>query len=298
MSASTAARRRAIAAAVIARRLGRSVTVAAFGRHLGGMSASGLGATDTGRIDAIGGLSREFYRRVGRARTGSTESFALRAARRRGGVRGVGRASTASTSSASSGSSPWSRAATASSSCGWRAAGASARAMFVDASYEGDLMARAGVTWTAGREGNDVYGETLNGVQLHETHQFRAPVDPYVIPGDPSTGLLAGVWPGEPGTPGAGDRSIQAYNFRLCLTRAPDRLPFPKPPGLRRGALRAAAPLHRGRACSRCSATTSRCRTARPTSTTTARSPPTTSVATTAGPTATTPSASGSSRTT
>jgi hypothetical protein len=94
--------------------------------------------------------------------------------------------------------------------------------VFVDATYEGDLMAAAGATWTAGREGNDVYGETLNGIQVHATHQFRVPVDPSGVQ------LVSH----EPlGLPGTGDHRIQAYCFRLCLTQAPDRLPFPRPPG-------------------------------------------------------------------
>jgi hypothetical protein len=104
--------------------------------------------------------------------------------------------------------------------------------MFVDATYEGDLMARAGVSYHVGREANAVYGETLNGVQTrHATsHQFKARVDPYVVPGDARSGLLAGVHGGGPGEEGAGDRRVQAYNFRLTLTDAPaNRLPIPRP---------------------------------------------------------------------
>ena len=104
-------------------------------------------------------------------------------------------------------------------------------AMFIDATYEGDLLARAGTSWFAGREGNAAYGETLNGVQFRSGHQFRVPVDPYVVPGNPSSGLLAGISADPPGTTGEGDHRIQAFNFRVCLTRAADRLPFPKPAG-------------------------------------------------------------------
>ena len=103
--------------------------------------------------------------------------------------------------------------------------------MYIDASYEGDLMAKAGVSFTVGREGNAAYGETLNGVQVRTGHQFQRAIDPYRTPGDPTSGLLPGVQ-GEPvGTPGAADRRIQAFNFRVCLTKAAGRRPFPRPPG-------------------------------------------------------------------
>ena len=96
-------------------------------------------------------------------------------------------------------------------------------AMYLDCTYEGDLMAAAGVPYQVGREGNAVYGETLNGVQLGSTkHQFLRPVDPYVVPGDPASGLLPGVHAGPPGEHGQGDKRVQAYNFRLCMTDDPD----------------------------------------------------------------------------
>jgi hypothetical protein len=218
-----------IAAAVIARRLGRSVSVAAFGRHVGGMSASGLGATDTGRIDAIGGLSREFYRRLGE-RYGKPESFAFEphvaeqvfetwVAEHGIDVHREQRLDTVRMSQ--------DRIVELRMESGLRFRAA----MFIDATYEGDLLCRAGVSWFAGREGNAAYGETLNGVQFRSGHQFRVPVDPYVKPGVPSSGLLAGIAPDLTGTTGEGDHRIQAFNFRVCLTRAADRLPFPKPEG-------------------------------------------------------------------
>jgi hypothetical protein len=106
--------------------------------------------------------------------------------------------------------------------------------MFIDATYEGDLMARAGVAYTVGRESNSLYGETLNGVQTERAryHQFDVPVDPYVRPGDRASGLLPGVHGGSPGAEGEGDHRVQAYNFRMCLTDVPEnRVPFPKPAG-------------------------------------------------------------------
>jgi hypothetical protein len=105
--------------------------------------------------------------------------------------------------------------------------------IFIDATYEGDLMAKAGVSYHVGREANATYDETLNGVQLgSKKHQFLVPVDPYVKPGDPASGLLPGLHAGGPGEHGQGDHRVQAYNFRMCLTNAPEnRLPFPKPAG-------------------------------------------------------------------
>jgi hypothetical protein len=104
--------------------------------------------------------------------------------------------------------------------------------MFIDATYEGDLMAKAGVSYQVGREANRTYGETLNGVQTKNAihHQFVKRVDPYVRPGDPSSGLLPRVHAGPAGKDGEGDRRVQAYNFRVCATDRPmNRRPWPKP---------------------------------------------------------------------
>ena len=117
---------------------------------------------------------------------------------------------------------------------------------FIDASYEGDLMAAAGVSYTVGREANDQYGESLNGIQANKlsytlrktvsrntyNHNFIEGVDPYVKKGDPSSGLLPFISPGKPGIDGKGDNKIQAYCFRMTLTDHPDnRIPFAKPIG-------------------------------------------------------------------
>jgi hypothetical protein len=107
--------------------------------------------------------------------------------------------------------------------------------MFIDATYEGDLIAGAGVDYHVGREANSVYGEDWNGVQKdarHHGHYFKALVDPYVDPGDASSGLLARISADAPGENGQGDHRLQAYCFRMCLTRMPEnRVPFPKPDG-------------------------------------------------------------------
>ncbi len=104
--------------------------------------------------------------------------------------------------------------------------------MFIDATYEGDLMAKAGVSYTVGREANAQYQETINGVRAETPqHQFTVPVDPYMKPGDPASGLLPFIQPGDGGKPGEGDRCVQAYNFRLCYTQNPvNRLPHRPPP--------------------------------------------------------------------
>ena len=110
--------------------------------------------------------------------------------------------------------------------------------MFIDATYEGDLMATAGVDYHVGREANRVYGEKWNGVQtgvLHHRHHFgvlEEGLSPYRIPGDPASGVLPRISTEPPGEYGEGDHRIQAYCFRMCLTNDPaNRVPFPKPEG-------------------------------------------------------------------
>jgi len=116
--------------------------------------------------------------------------------------------------------------------------------VFIDASYEGDLMAAAGISYTIGREANEQYGENLNGVQANDTsrsllgilsangrnHNFAEGVDPYIVKGDKSSGVLPCIDENGPGDAGAGDHRVQSYCFRMCLTDHPDnRIPFVKP---------------------------------------------------------------------
>ncbi|HLF94033.1 MAG TPA: FAD-dependent oxidoreductase, partial [Planctomycetota bacterium] len=107
--------------------------------------------------------------------------------------------------------------------------------MFVDATYEGDLLAAAGVGYHVGREANAAYGETWNGNQvgvLHHGHWFKKPVSPYIVPGRPESGLLPHVNTEPPGVKGEADRRLQAYCYRMCLTDHPEnRIPFPRPEG-------------------------------------------------------------------
>ncbi len=222
-----------VIAAVQGARLGHRVLLIEPTAHLGGMSASGLGNTDTGQREAIGGLAREFYRRVGR-RYGKPEVWRFEphvaeevfdALVREAGIdlwrrerldlrRGIRMRG--------------SRITRVRMESGRTAAGR----VFIDATYEGDLMALAGVSYVVGRESNARYGETLNGVQTAQAvhHQFIRPVDPYVVPGDPSSGLLPGIEPAPPPSDGTGDHRIQAYCLRLCTTDDPaNRRPWPKP---------------------------------------------------------------------
>jgi hypothetical protein len=225
-----------VAAAVQFHRMGGTAVIVEPGNHLGGLSSGGLGQTDTGSGGAIGGISREFYRRVYAAYNGTTVTSTSPArftfephvaegifealveearvpvffGARLASVTKVGGRITEITT----------------------ANGQTFRAgVFVDATYEGDLMAGAGVAFTVGREANSTYGETINGVQLRSGHQFTLAVDPYRTPGVPSSGLLPEVGNGTLAPTGTGDGRIQAYCFRMCLTQAANRLPFPRPAG-------------------------------------------------------------------
>lgn len=219
-----------IIAAVQARRLGRRVALLVFGTHLGGMSASGLGLTDIGNKAAIGGLSREFYREVGRHYGLDAESwnFEPKAAsavfRRLLEEANVPVYFEQRIISATKDGNRLTEIAMEDGSL-YRAA------MFIDASYEGDLLAKAGVSYHTGREGNATYGEVYNGVHYSSPHHnFKRFVDPFKIAGDPCSGLLPGISDTPVPLHGAGDHRIQAYNFRLCLTKSEgNKRPLPAP---------------------------------------------------------------------
>ncbi len=218
-----------IAAAIQASRMGKRVVLLVFNSHLGGMTTAGLGATDVGHELAIGGISREFYKRIGRhynkPLSWRFEPHVAQAIFKSMlddadiEVHYEKRLADVATED--------NRIKSITMECG----STYAASMFIDATYEGDLMAKAGVTYTVGREANRQYHETLNGIHFgHPGHNFKAWVDPYVVPGDPSSGLLPGVQDLPLGHNGQADTSIQAYNFRLCLTNVDNnKLPFPKP---------------------------------------------------------------------
>jgi hypothetical protein len=247
-----------VAAAVQAARMGKTAVVAEFGSHLGGMSSGGLGATDIGNKAAIGGIAREFYHRL--AQHYASED-AWRFEQRNDFFKQRSSHSTLAELNLPE-ATVWTfephvaehtffqmlneakvpvyfqqRLASVKKQ-GARIVeivmedGKVFRArMFLDATYEGDLMALAGVSYAVGREANSIYGETLNGIRDQTPkHQFLVPVDPYMAAGKAASGLLPFIQPDAPGTPGEGDRSVQAYNFRLCYTQiAANRLPH-KPP--------------------------------------------------------------------
>lgn len=248
-----------VAAAVQAMRMGKSAILVGPDVHLGGLSSSGLGWADTGKKETIGGIAREFYERVAdyyaddaawqyqtreaytKIRNGRHdpnedamwvfephvaeqiyEDFVKKCGvpvyrdewlDRENGVTIEDGPITAIR----------------------MLSGKTFRGkIFIDATYEGDLMAAAGVTYTVGREANSVYGETLNGVQTENAdyHQFFNKVSPYVVPGDSSSGLVPRVHDEGPGEEGSGDHRVQAYCFRMCLTKVPEnRVAFTKPEG-------------------------------------------------------------------
>ncbi|MEM9282318.1 MAG: FAD-dependent oxidoreductase [Verrucomicrobiota bacterium] len=253
----------AVIAAAQAKKMGKSVIIVSPDRILGGLSSGGLGWTDTGNKAVIGGLSRDFYHRVwkeyqkpenwkwqdkesygGRGQGSPAvdgekqtmwvfepsiaekifedyiEEFDIPVRRdewlnRESGVKKEGE-KIVSITTLSGNTYPGK--------------------IFLDATYEGDLFATAGVDYHVGREANEVYSETWNGVQTdvdHHKHHFQVldrPVSPYVIPGDPSSGMLARISIDPPGEKGSGDHRVQAYCFRMCLTDHPEnRIPFEAP---------------------------------------------------------------------
>jgi hypothetical protein len=246
-----------IAAAIQARKLGRSVILVEPGRHVGGLTAGGLGATDIGNKAAIGGLSREFYRRIGRhyAAAGAWKHEPREAYENRRKAPGEQEMWTFEPHVAERVYRDWLAEAGVEVVFGERLdlgpGGVEKRAgrivairmesgrrftgaVFIDAGYEGDLMAKAGVSYHVGREAESVYGESLNGIRVaHATqHQFTHDVDPYVKPGDPSSGLVPLVSADPPGADGSGDHRVQAYNFRMCTTDVPEnRRAWPEPEG-------------------------------------------------------------------
>lgn len=255
-----------IAAAVQVKRMGGSVVVIEPSRRIGGLTTGGLGQTDIGNKRAIGGIAREFYQRVrkhydqtenwkwqsrqeyvdsGQSRSGANEdtmwtfepSVALAIMNqlvRQNDIpvvleQRLDRTPTSQDSNRVRGViSDGKRIVAMVTEGGQRYRGR----VFLDATYEGDLLAGAGVSYTVGRESNELYSETLNGVQTNNAiyHQFVDGVDPYIVPGNASSGLLPGIDANGPGVEGSGDKRVQAFCFRMCLTDHPDnRIPFAKP---------------------------------------------------------------------
>ena len=254
----------AITAALQVAKMGKSVMIVSPDIHLGGLSSSGLGFTDSGDKGVIGGLSREFYHRVynhyqktsawqwqnkedyggkgqgspavdGQSRTmwifephvaeeifeNLVQEYKIKVFRGEllDRVHGVaikdGKIQSIKTLSGK----------------------IYPGKIFIDATYEGDLMAAVGVSYHVGREANDLYGETWNGVQTGDLavkhHDFQGlKISPYVIPGDQKSGVLPLISTDDPGIRGSADKRIQAYCFRTCLTKnSNNRVPFIRPLG-------------------------------------------------------------------
>lgn len=252
-----------VVAAVQAARMGKDVILVCPERHLGGLTSGGLGFTDSGHTKVIGGLAREFYHRVWK-KYRSQETWRWQR-REEFENRGQGTAAiddatktmwTFEPHVAEAVFDDWGiQAGVRMHRNEWlnRESGVELRkgnivaittrsgqryeaGVFIDATYEGDLMAAAGVAYRVGREANAEFGENWNGVQvgvLHHRHNFGIPglkVDPYRIEGDPTSGLLPKVSNQSAGRKGEADKRIQAYCFRMCLSNHPEnRVPFARP---------------------------------------------------------------------
>ena len=253
----------AITAAIRATDMGLRPIIVSPRRHLGGLSVSGLGFTDSGNTSAIGGLAREFYRRIYLAyqnpaawrrqskdtfSSGGQETKAMNDEERtmwtfEPHVAEAVFAAWLAEKNVTVRRGEFLDRETGVEKKGGRIVSLRTRAgntyvgrYFIDATYEGDLLAAAGCAYRVGREANAEFGETWNGNQvgvLHHRHHFRDwKISPYKVPGDPSSGLCAEIDDSKPGVRGEADRRVQAYCYRLCLTDDPrNRIPFPKPEG-------------------------------------------------------------------
>jgi hypothetical protein len=215
-----------VTAAIQAARLGKSVIFISFNGFVGGMTSGGLTATDLGEKESIGGMALEFYKRVGNLKgfkPSKAESLyramieeskltlllnrpLVSAKIESGRIIAIGLQS-----------------------------GETVRArMFIDATYEGDLLAAANVSYQVGREPSSAYKESLGGqwqlISWKNTYQFcRLPISPFIDPENPKSGLLPEIGTDPAGKPGEGDFKVQAYNFRTQISKTGDRIPFPKP---------------------------------------------------------------------
>ena len=241
-----------VAAAVQAHRMGKTAVIAEWSQHLGGLTTGGLGATDIGNKGAIGGIAREFYEQIAQhyekpeawtwqkresqdvkheksndplvAKTGKATKWtfephvAMDIYKKWLGDVGV---KVYLGEKLKSVKMDGARIVEFTTESGHTYRGK----VFIDASYEGDLMAKAGVSYHVGREANSEFNETLNGFrEKTPQHQFTVDVDPYITPGDPKSGLLPFIQEGTGEKPGDGDKCVQAYNFRLCMTRTKENL--------------------------------------------------------------------------
>lgn len=254
----------AVIAAVQVKKMGRSAIIVCPDQHLGGLTSGGLGWTDTGNKEVIGGLARDFYHRVylkyqddDAWKWQTRESYGNRGQGNKA-IDGENRtqwifephvAEEVFDDYVNEFQIPVHRDKWLNRKNGVRVRDGNIESItmldgstyrgkvFLDATYEGDLLAAAGVPYHVGRESQSTYGETWNGVQtgvLHHKHHFGdlPPISPYRIKGDASSGVLPRISADPPGEKGSGDKRVQAYCFRMCLTNHPEnRVPFAKPDG-------------------------------------------------------------------
>lgn len=221
-----------VTAAYSAAQMGKKVIVVSPDMRIGGLTTGGLGFTDIGNNQAVFGVAKQFYRTLGK-HYGRLESWIFEPSvalkvmegyldhpniRVIKGFRIDGIKMEGSSIADIRVIDTQGRETTVSAS------------YFIDATYEGDLMALSGVSYHVGREDNSVYGEEWNGVQLLKRHQFPDGIDPYKVKGDPSSGLIWGISDADVAQTGTGDSMIQAYNFRICLTDSLENMiPIEKP---------------------------------------------------------------------
>lgn len=217
-----------VIAAYTAKKMGKTVILIEPGKHLGGMSSGGLGYTDIGNKFVVTGLAKDFYRRIG-SHYGKFEQWIfepkvaegifneyvkianlkvlfgkrlIKVTKQENQIREI----TVENSYQSDA----------------KTTSIIRAKMFIDCTYEGDLMAKSGVSYVVGRESNSQYNETINGVQLMKGHQFPDSISPYKIPNEPKSGLIWGISNQKLQENGTGDKKVQAYNFRIALTNVPE----------------------------------------------------------------------------
>jgi hypothetical protein len=217
-----------VIAAYTAKKMGKTVILVEPGKHLGGMTSGGLGYTDIGNKYVVTGLARDFYRRVGdhykkfeqwvfepKVAEGIFNDYVKRA--------GFSVMYNNRIIKVNKAGNKLQEIIVENTTLPAAANHSSIRAkVFIDCTYEGDLMAMAGVAYSVGREANSQYNETINGVELMDGHQFPGGIDPYIVPGDAKSGQLWGVGGEQLQSTGAGDKKVQAYNFRITLTNVPE----------------------------------------------------------------------------
>jgi hypothetical protein len=227
-----------VIAAYTAKKLHQSVLLIDPGKHIGGLTSGGLGFTDIGNKYAVSGLGLDFYRKVGK-KYGKFESwiFEPHVAKEvfmqylKSAKVDVALGHTLESVRSEFGYIKELELNYFNEEGQLTTKRVEAK-MFIDCSYEGDLMAKSQVSFTVGRESNSWYNETINGVQLRDKHQFPDGIDPYKVPGKPASGLLWGVTEGMLLPNGSADTKVQAYNFRICLTDdAANRIDITRPEG-------------------------------------------------------------------